>query len=365
MFSVNHKRKKLKNQYWTILWIAAALTIMLAVVVYSAFTNANRDKNVVASYGSLNSRFSSNYLEGDTAIEKPIYVTNNDGKYGDVIFISNYSQTNPAFHYDTVINYKLEMKLGYLNGSNFVAINEETSSDVFNLGERYIIARVSGNNGYTKTVRFGYNTGNSITYEDTIYKNEGDYLLSLPGTSSISDAIELKFSANQKESLFAETPTYDKKLYLEITATPDPPSEYTELSALSAWICLSKSTRVESITWTGGFNEDMSAGGKTPDELDGYNYVIQGMGSGTAMLRWKPQYIEANEQFLLEELGLTIGELPTESGGWKTVIFTVNSNTTNRYSFQFYRSGSETDASYSSWSDMENYVEFVFPYIAD
>ena len=361
---MTHKLKKFIKRYWTLLWIIAALAVMLSAVVYAAFTKTNKAKSVVARYGTVSSRFSSNYLE-ETGREKPVYVTSTDGKFGDTVLISNYSQTNPTFHYDTVINYKLEMKLGYLNGSNFVPINGSTSSDVFDLGERYIIARVTGNNGFAKTVRFGYNSGDSITYEDTIYKSGDNYLLSLPGTASVSDAIELEFSADQKESLFAETPTYDKKLYLEITATPDPLSSYTGLTALSAQICLAQSAKVESITWTGDYNENMSAGGKSPDELDGYNYVIQGMGSGTALLRWKPQYIEANEQFLLEELGLSIGQLPTESGGWKTIVFTVDSNAKNRYDLQFYRSGSEDNASYATWDDMKNYVEFVFPYTAN
>lgn len=360
--------KKFLKRYWIVLWIAVISTVLLSLAAFAAYTKTNRAKSVVAKYGTVNSRFSSNYLE-EVSMEKPVYVTSTDGKYGDTVLISNYAQTNPAFHYDTVINYKLEMKLGYMNGNTFVPIDENTSAENFVLGERYITATITGNNGYSNTIKFGYDNGNPIKYSETILKDNSDnYLLSLPGTTSISDSIALEFSENQKTSLFAETPTFDKKLYLEMKATPDPLQNYTGLTEISARICLSKSAKVESITWTGNFNEagsDVSVGAaphniSTP--LDGFNYVIQGMGSGWAELKWKPAYVEISEQFLIEELGIQTQNLPTESNGYKTVRFQVDSNTQkNRYDVQIYRSGLQQDAAYSTWEQMNSYVEFTFP----
>ena len=365
---MERRLKKIKKRYLIIICIVAISAALVSIIAFAAYTKTNKSKSVVAKYGTVNSRFSSNYLE-EVSRERPIYVTSTDGKFGDTVLISNYAQTNPAFHYDTVINYKLEMKLGYMNGSTFVPIDGNTDSAVFNLGERYITAIITGNNGYTNTIKFGYNNGNAITYSSTILKdNENNYLLSLPGTTSISDLIELEFSANQKTSLFAETPTFDKKLYLEITATPDPIQNYTGLEPISAQICLSKSAKVESITWTGNYNEagsDITVG-STPHNittpLDGFNYVIQGMGSGWAELKWKPAYVEISEQFLIEELGILPANLPTEVGGYKTVKFQVDSNTKkNRYDVQIYRSGLQPDTAYSTWEQMNEYVEFTFP----
>lgn len=354
--------KKLLKRYWTVLWIATASLALISVFTYAAFTKTNRAKSVVARYGSVSTRFSSNYL-ATVAREKPMYVTSTDGKFGDSIFINNFALTNPTYHYDTVINYKLEMKLGYMSGSSFVAINGSTDPAVFDLGERYIIATVNSYNGTTvKTTRFGYNPGQTTIYADTILKNNNDeYLLSLPGTSSVSDIVTLTFSTNQKDSLFAETPIFTKKLYLEVTATPDPISSYSGLEPLTAWICLDKSTKVESITWTGDYNEDRS--GQTPDELDGYNYVIQGMGAGTAKLRWKCDTLEINEQFLIDELGISVDNLPVASNWWKEVTFNVNANSgKNRYDLQFYRTGFQFDTAYDTWDKMDTYVEFIFPY---
>lgn len=364
---MEQRLKKFLKRYWLIMWIVAISTVLVTAVTFAAYTKNNRAKSVVAKYGTVNSRFSSNYLE-ESSRERPIYVTSTDGKFGDTVLVSNYSQTNTAFHYDTVINYKLEMSLGYMNGSTFVPIDGSTSESDFKLGERYITATITGNNGYNNTIKFGYNGGNAIKYSDTILKDgEGKYLLSLPGTTSISDMIALEFSANQKTSLFAETPTFDKKLYLEVTATPDPIQSYTGLTPLSAYICLSKSAKVESITWTGNYNEagsDISIGASphnitTP--LDGFNYVIQGMGSGWAELKWKPDYVEVSEQFLIEELGISPNSLPAAEGGYKTVRFQVDSNTKNRYDVQIYRSGSQPDTAYSTWEQMNGYVEFTFP----
>lgn len=365
---MEQRLKKFYKRYWVTLWIIALSTVFVTVIAFAAYTKTNRAKSVVAKYGTVNSRFSSNYLE-EAAREKPVYVTSTDGKFGDTVLISNYSQTNTAFHYDTVINYKLEMKLGYMNGSTFVPINGETDSEVFDLGERYITATITGNNGYTNTIKFGYNNGSTIKYSDTILKDgEGKYWLSIPGTASISDMIVLEFSANQKTSLFAETPTFDKKLYIEVTATPDPIQNYTGLMPLSAYICLSKSAKVESITWTGNYNEagsDISVG-ESPHNittpLDGFNYVIQGMGSGWAELKWKPEYVEVSEQFLIEELEIDSNNLPTVEGVYKTVRFQVDSNTKkNRYDVQIYRSGSQPDTAYSTWEQMNDYVVFTFP----
>ena len=364
------KRRRINfiKRHWALLWLIIALSLLASFITYAAYTKMNKAKNVVAKYGTVNSRFSSNYLE-ENGREKPVYVTSSDGKFGDTIFVGNYAQTNPTYHYDTVINYKLEMKLGYMNGTTFEYLTAGTSTDVFDIGTRSITATITGNNNYSKTIVFGYNGAEPILYEDTILKNSGgDYLLSLPGTTSVSDSISLIFSEDQKTSLFADEPQYSDKLYLEITATPDPLASYTGLSPLVGRICLAKSEKVESITWTGNFNESGSdtSIGTSPhtltNQLDGYNYVIQGMGAGIARLRWKPEFLEVNEQFLIEELNIAVGNLPSASDGYKSVEFYVDSNNDkNRYDIQFYRSGEKNDDSYDTWEKLNSYVEFTFP----
>ena len=359
--------RKFLRQYWTILWIVAASLVLVSSITYAAYTKTNKTKNVVARYGTISSRFSSNYLE-EIMKEKPIYVADTDGKYGDTILISNYAQANPTYHYDVVLNYQLEMRLGYMDGNNFVYLDANTDRAVFDIGNRYITVTIHGNNDYTKTVKLGYNGEGNYVYQDIISKNGGNYLLSLPGTVSATDRIEVEFSAGQKEDLFIENPTYPKKLYVEIQAIPDPPGTYTGLSSLKGRICLSKSERMEPITWTGAFNEagaDTSVGEPphtVSTQLDGYNYVIQGMGAGTARLEWKSGYLEVNELFLLDELGISPQNLPTESDGTKWVVFTVDSNTKNRYDIQLYRTGTKSETEYDTWEEINSYVTFTFPY---
>ena len=106
------------KRYWIAVWIIAVSVCWLSAYTFAAYTKTNRAKNVVARYGDVETRFSSNYLV-ENGSEKPIYVAQNDNKFGDTILISNFPQTNPTYHYDTVINYKLEMKLGYMNGTTF------------------------------------------------------------------------------------------------------------------------------------------------------------------------------------------------------------------------------------------------------
>lgn len=355
------------KRYWTILWLIIASVTLVTIYAFAAYTKTNRAKSVVARYGTVNSRFSSNYLEA-VSREKPIFVTGTDGKYGDTITIGNYSQTNPTFHFDTVINYAISMKLGYMNGTQFTYLDSTTSSDDFDIGERYITATIVNQKEQSKTVRLGYVAESTYKYEDEILLGDDDkYWLALPGTASVTDTISLEFSHDQKDSLFAETPVYDKKLYVEITAAPYPLGSYTELSTITAQICLSKSTKVESITWTGNFNEagsDTSVG-EAPHtlsaSLDGFNYVIQGMGSGWTELKWKSDYLEANEQFLIDELHIAPENLPTESNGWKSIKFYVDSNDTNRYDIQFYRSGTKAESDYDTWEEINSYIEFIFP----
>ena len=368
--------KKFFKQYWAVIWIVTASVAIFSLYAYAAYTKTNKAKSVVARYGTVETRFSSNYLLHDMN-DTAVYISESDERYGDTVKISNFSRSNPAVYYESVIDYKLNMKLGYYSGDDFIYLTD-SEEDKALIGTRYITANISGKN-YSETVVFGYNApaveGASAAYVLTkdIEKDLSDnYIMFLPTNGSNTDNIELIFSQNQRDDLFAETPTFAEKLYLEIIATPDE-DDYKDLYPLKARICLSVTGQVESVIWKGNFNElGADTDGAVTQNLDGYNYVIQGVGSGNMKLSWNSNYLEINERFITDDLHMSVPS--ADANGIKTIIFTVNSNDVldehneitargvSRYDLQFYCTGTQSDDKYDTWAKINSYVTCDFPY---
>ena len=368
---MNKSFKAFIKRHWILMWIGIASVLMVSIiVVHAAYTKTNTAKLVVARYGETGSLFSSNYLQvstGNTVTTAYIYVSppeegEDAADSGDKVRISNFAQGNQAVFYDRTINYTLSMKLVYNNNGTYETISVANAADI--IGEQWIKATVGG----TEYI-FGYDMVNS-TAETPVYLNLTEVPLSssLAGRQSSTDVIDVVYSANQVEELITpSTPTPLTKLYLEITATPFPSTSYRDLNPISARLCLALSGTVDATNWEGYFNNEAAARNVEADgdtvnvtnSLDGYNYVIEGVGSASITLKWNTNYLELNEGFILDTLGQET--VPSADGdGWKTLTFSVNSSSISRYDTQFYRSGTKTDADYDTWNELVSYVSFEF-----
>lgn len=347
-----------------------SVLVVSAVIVHAAYTKTNTAKLVVARYGETGSLFSSNYLQaqaGNSIITAYIYVPapaeGEDAEdSGDKVRISNFAQGNQAVFYDRTINYTLSMRLVYNNGGNYETISAANASTI--IGEQWIKASVGGTDYI-----FGYDEVNSTPGNPSYLNlNERPVSSSLPGRQSSTDVIEVTYSANQVEELITPTtPVSLTKLYLEVVATPTPPSSYKDLNPISARLCLALAGTVDATNWEGYFNDEADARNAKADgdtvnvtaSLDGYNYVIEGVGSASITMKWNTNYLELNEGFILDTLGQN--SVPTvDANGWKTLNFTVDSGNISRYDTQFYRSGTKTDMDYNTWNKLVSYVTFEF-----
>lgn len=367
---MNKSLKAFIKRHWILMWIGIASVLMVSIiVVHAAYTKTNTAKLVVARYGETGSLFSSNYLQvptGNTIPTAYIYVSPpDDGEdavdSGDKVRISNFAQGNQAVFYDRAINYTLSMKLVYNNNGTYEEITSANAATI--IGEQWIKATVGGTE-----YLFGYDANNS-TDETPVYSHLTEVSIdsSLPGRQSSTDIIEVVYSANQVEELITPSNPPITKLYLEVSATPTPPTSYRDLNPISARLCLALSGTVDATNWEGYFNDEAAARNVEADgdavnvtnSLDGYNYVIEGVGSASITLKWNTNYLELNEGFIIDTLGQEA--VPSADGnGWKTLTFSVNSSSISRYDTQFYRSGTKTDADYDTWNKLASYVSFEF-----
>jgi len=323
--------KNFLKKYWIVIWLlVTSLSLVSVIVTQAAYNKTSTVKSVVARVGTVGKHFSSNYLQaGSDMVNVPMYVNAEDTEPGDYIRIFNYPYGNPGDPYYRQITYTLSMKLVYYN-SNTDRYEAATAEIV---GDRYITATLDGS-----TYTFGK--------DENGYSNLGDTFTpvtsALAGATASTDSMKLTYSTNQVSTLSSNTALpAQPKLYLEITAKPTPENTYLDLETIQARIDLKLNGTVIPVTWSGYFNETASS----PSLLEGFNYVIAGVGSGSITLSWNSDYVELNQNFITE-LGLT----PPAGSGRKSITFPVDSNTVSRYDTQFYWTGAQgTDI---TWNDM-------------
>ena len=262
-------------------------------------------------------------------VNVPMYVNAEDTEPGDYIRIFNYPYGNPGDPYYRQITYTLSMKLVYYNSATekYEALQRRLlETDILlQLSMTLLIYSEKDGNGYS-------NLGDTFTPVTS----------TLSGATASTDSMKLTYSTNQVTALSSSTALpAQPKLYLEITAKPTPENTYLDLETIKARIDLKLNGTVIPVTWSGYFNETAS----TPSSLEGFNYVIAGVGSGNITLSWDSTYLELNQNFITE-LGLT----PPAGSGRKTITFPVDSNTISRYDTQFYWTGAQGTG--ITWNDM-------------
>ena len=347
------KRKIIRffTKQWALIWLLVALAILGSFVSYAAYTKANKGKSVVATYEESGDRFSSNYMNIGSPSENPQYAYAIDNLTAPTasVTICNYAQGNSGFFYDRDIDYLLSIQLVKSDG---------TAVSAAEIGDKSI------------TVSFGSNTH---TFDSSNLSIASSWSGKLLRGQASTDICNITFDVKQIAELDDDTKT---KLFIQMTATPNPTTNYRDLHSISMRMGVSKRHDQAEANWEGYFNDDASAKTATVDspialgskDLDGFNYAIEGIGKGQIELKYDSTKIEINQQFVSEVSGMLSS---ADANGIRTLTFNVNSNDTltgdvitaygiSRYDTQFYKT-SKTASDYETWYKINGYItSFTF-----
>ena len=311
------------------------LGLSVSTIVYSEYIKSTRGKRVVAPQDSTTSLFSSNYLSpvSDNSTNRRIlYVkTANDNASADIT-VCNYAQGNAGTYNSNNLNYNLIVTLGtYSNGT----FTQATSVQVGNL---------------SVTLTFNKDNANKVTLNSSKVSNTFTSML-LANTES-TDHLMIEYSTN-----FNTDNPNNICAKVEAILNPAIPG----LSNLDAIFSTALAGEDTDSGWKAYFDEPGASGvsgAKNPNELDGFNCTITGVGTGTIRFYWDSSALVINEVFL-NEISATARNGSGDYTGYKYIDISVNSNTRIRYDFQLYRVEGTTD-SFESWNVVKGYITFVY-----
>ena len=300
-----------------IIVLAFSLVLGAVAVTYAAYTNSQRAQRTIATYDPGGVRFSSNYLKNMSSSDnvRTLYVTSSASKPSAIVTVCNYQQNKQTATYDKNITYDITVRL----------VKYDDSEDKYDTVDA---AYISDNSltGYTVDVKKGSDPATTIGGATVQHKYED---CTLTAGSAHSDTFSLTFSTN-----FAEN---QPNLYVEMIAEPKGDSALPTLRGI-----FKTGLRAEGISnnWTGEFTDSTSY---DPDDYDGFNYTVSGMGSGTFTLKWDSTKVVLSHESLLQLLAI---DGASQSGD--SITFAVNSDEAARYDLQFYK----VDVADMEWGDM-------------
>ena len=290
--------------------VIASLAIVLGFssFSYAAYRNSLKAQRAIAPYDVIGVRFSSNYLNTDDRNYKTIYSTSALVPSKTSVTVCNYAQGKHTLYYNSTISYSISLTL---LKSDYT---EASSSDV----------------GENETISFGDYTLGKTDPEDSnvCVLSQTINNCSLPGGKTSSDSYLLVFNKP------------DSSLHLKVEVTPN-----HDLPVLRA--TFSTIIRAEDTTrnWLGSFSDDTN---KTTSSYDGFNYLINGSGSGTCKLYWNHEILDLSFQSITQ-FDFGIVTVDSENTDWSYVTFDVDSNNISRYDIQFYI----VDITGTSWSSSQ------------
>lgn len=317
---MKHKNDRTGWNRGILVLLVLSLIFGIVAVTYGAYTNSQRAQRTIAAYDSGGDRFSSNYLNPGNSRDnvRTIFVANSLIRPSAVVTVCNYQQGKQTRFNDQDIEYTLTVRLVKYDAE------EETKYVAVDAG--YLTA--NSLTGYSVDVKKGSDSPVTLgsSRVQTVFSE-----CTLTGGASDSDVFSLTFSDN-----FAEN---QPNLYVEMIAVPTDGALPTIRGIFRTGI------RVEgaSNAWTGAFADDTD---HTPNQYDGLNYTVTGIGSGTFTLKWDGSLVELSLVSVNELLDI---EGATKVGN--SITFPVDSDTVARYDLQFYKAG---DISGKSWSDMNS-----------
>ncbi|MBR0235128.1 MAG: hypothetical protein IJQ37_01580 [Clostridia bacterium] len=309
--------------------IAVAL-FLTGVVSYAEYTKSSRAKRVIASYADSDVLFSSNYMSINTATsateaanKRVVFTSATTQGAATDITICNFAQGNSTKYYSQDIEYTLSVKL--------VKVSGNTKSDI-----------TGADNTAGKTVTLSFNGENVTLDASSASGREHTFSSStLDRRQASTDVCSVSFSTAFNDD--------ENDIYLYITA--ELVGSYVGIADIDCLMATAVAHKASRLDWKGYFNEVgalADSGLPVPNVLDGFNYVISGVGATTLRLKWKTSAVLPSQVFTL---GKTIGT----DGEWSYVDFDVDSDTINRYDLQFYRVYATTD-SFSTWATVKEYV---------
>ena len=312
------------KKYWISLWLIAAALSLFAISTYAIYTRVTIAKRVVSTQAGIGSLFSSDHMSvGGTSTVEPFVNNTQDASVAVNVF--NYVFPKEAVYRNVETEYELKATLGVFNLSNvFMPLSDPAAiEELRELNLHYSIT---------------YNRDNEVhNFADGITHTFTGCVI--PGGAANADLFTLVFDKSE----LGDTP---REYCIEIEATPVD----TDLPKLTGYVKVRFSKQAAS-GWHGEVEELNSL---KIDDYDGYNYYLEGNGTGYLTFRWNPTYVTINEHFLNNKENelykknenddwvklsppLSESDLP-QSGGMVSVTIKVDSeNKTNRYEVQFFK----------------------------
>ena len=315
---------------WVVLAVLALVGIAAAALgaaTLAAFTSSLHAQRTIAAYDTEGARFSSNYLmRGESRDNvRTIYTTNTAVSPSAIMTICNYQQGKQTMPNPDALTYSLTARL--------VKYDANETDLYVPVDAAYMSAQ--GYTAYSVTINDGVNTVtlNSSHLSDTSLGG------SMTAATAQSDPYLISFSPH-----FAEN---DPNLYLEVIATP------TGNNPVIRGI-FAPALRAEGASnhWTGPFRDDSAT---APAGYDGFNFLLEGTGQGTAVLSWDSTKVVISDVSL--EMLLNI-DGASRSGN--SITFPVDSDVESRYDLQFYKADG-SDFTGVNWATMNSsIVQFSF-----
>ncbi len=315
---------------WITVWLVVAIFSLVSIVSYAAYTRVNITKRVMSTGAGVGDRFSSDVMSAAGTVTRKGYNTRTDITPSVTGNVFNYPHPKASLYRNVKTDYKVTATIGtYVNGS-FSAL---AGDDLTNLSDDYSIKYKS-----TGTVQKFKEKSGVIELRGSMAAGKID-----------PDEIYMYFSVNE---LGLNPPGY----FIQLIAEPDE----TELPTLTGYVTV-RYQEVADSGWKGSL-EELEEG-----HYDGYNYILEGNGSGKITFRYNPDKVNINQYFLhnsentfyinnAEVMGsasVTESSFPT-TNGMTEITLVVDSEDKNRYVIQFYKKDTTTQ-SYTN-SDVSNYL---------
>lgn len=336
MESICRKKNK-KIAIIILISLILALSIAAIPITYAIFTGSANVQRTIGAYNTLNDNFSSNILREATTppYEHDIYVTNvpsEPNRIVEYVTICNYPQGKQNLFSIEDIGYRLEAVLvkktngGFTDDPNEVGVG---SCDVIvGVGEE----------------------------EERLYSEKLNHTFSgqnLAGGSAVSNPYVIRFNLE----FFS-----NENIYLKLTAVP---TTDNTLPILSAVIRPVQEAAGAVNDWKGYFRYNTvgspAVAVYSASEYDGYNYVVEGVGSGTVTITWDSDKVSLS---YVSQINLLTVQSSAIAGN--SITFHVDSDITGRYELQFYKESISSSAVLQESNgvlilyDGGNVVQFTF-----
>lgn len=342
---MSSKTIRFLRTYFILFWVVAICCAILTTDSFTAYTKANKAKRVTASYDDVGSRFSSNYMDEwgsglDTDISfKPIYVMSTDTAISRTVKVTicNFARGVQGYPYDRSINYTFSAKPVYIDNNG--VMHDAAAAD---MGSKVITLSLNSSDGALNS-----SDVSEFTASGTLLRGQASI-------DNCSITFNRYFVTETQEGTYS-----GRKIYLFMTASPVG-EEYNDLNALSCLMYFTLDEAVEGGHWKGYFN-DQGADTENGDAsgFDGYNYVIEGVGTGDGYLKWNKEFLELNAE---SHRALGSESITTDENGWYQLKIELDSNDIGRYDIQFYQTyTAENRNIYDNWNNINDMVQFIPP----